>query len=64
MRLDVDGHAMQLHPRDSNRHGVSQLLALLVDVIEQLGLLRQPELTAQNSVQRCIFQLFQCERIG
>ena len=58
MCTDIDWHAVQFHARDRGDNRIGHLLALLVDVVEHLILLRIPEKTTQHGVQGSIFKLF------
>ena len=64
MRIDIDRHAMQFHARDRRSYRIDDLLALLIDVVEQLILLRVPEQAAQHRIERGIFELLGCEGVS
>ncbi len=58
MCSDIEWHAVQLHARDRRDNRIGYLLALLIDVVEQLILLCIPKKTTQHGVQGSIFELF------
>jgi hypothetical protein len=61
---NINRHTVQLHARNCRGYRIDHFLALSIDVIKQLILLRVPKHAAQHGIESGILNLFRRKDVG